>query len=83
MAGQRKNALEILESDKALLLVVFPMCSPFCNINDFNYIKMSEDEISDKLQDAMIHMRFALTMRLQQLLAGRLFMFDHPAGASS
>ena len=31
----------------------------------------------------MLHMRFALTMCLQEFLAGRLFMFEHPAGASS
>ena len=31
----------------------------------------------------MLHMKFALTLCLQQYLAGRLFMFEHPAGASS
>ena len=30
-----------------------------------------------------MHMIFALMMCLQQFLAGRLFMFEHPAGASS
>ena len=58
------------------------MCGPFSSMNDFNYAKMSEDEIRDKLQNAMMHMRFALTMCLQQLLAGRLLMFEHPASAS-
>ena len=59
------------------------MCGPFASMNDFNYAKMSEDEIRDKLQHAMMHMRFALTMCLQQFLVGRLFIFEHPAGASS
>ena len=58
------------------------MCGPFSSINDFNYAKRSEYEIRDKLQNAMLHMRFALTMCLQQFPAGRLFMFEHPAGAS-
>ena len=80
--SQRKKAFEFLERDKQLLLVACPMCRLFSNMNDFNYAKMSEDEIRDKLQNAMMHMRFALTMCLQQFLAGRLFMFEHPAGAS-
>lgn len=44
---------------------------------------MSEDEIRDKLQGAMLHMRFSLMMCLQQLLAGILCMFEYTAGASS
>ena len=72
-----------MERYKPLLVVACPMCGPFGSINDFNYIKMSDDEIRDKLQNFMLHMRFALAMCLQQPLAGRLFMFEHPAGASS
>ena len=64
MASQRKKALELLERDKPLLLVACPMCGLFGSINDHNYAKMSEDEIRDKLQNAMLHMRFALTMCL-------------------
>ena len=82
IASQRKKVMELLERDKPLLLVVCPMCGPFSSINDFNYTKMNDEEVRDKLQDAMMHMRFALTMCLQQFLAGRLFMFEHPAGAS-
>ena len=59
------------------------MCAPFSSINDFNYAKMGAEEIRPKLQDAMMHMRVALALCLRQLVAGRLLMFEHPAGASS
>ena len=59
------------------------MCGPFSSINDLNYSKMSEEEIRKKLQDAMMHMRFALSLCLIQVAEGRMFMFEHPAGASS
>ena len=72
-----------MERLKPLFLVACPMSGPFGGINKFNYAKMSEDEIRDKLQNGMLHMSFALTMYLQQFLVGRLFMFEHPAGASS
>ena len=64
ISSQRKNALELLERDKQLLLVACPMCGPFSSMNDLNYTKMSEGEIRDKLQNGMMHMRFALTMCL-------------------
>ena len=80
---QRKKALELLKKDKPLFLVACPMCGPFSSINDLNYGKMSEEEIRKKLQDAMMHMRFALSLCLVQVAEGRMFMFEHPAGASS
>ena len=80
---QRKKALELLKKDKLLFLVACPMCGPFSSINDLNYGKMSEEEIRKKLQDAMMHMRFALSLCLIQVADGRMFMFEHPAGASS
>ena len=83
IASKRKKALELLERDKLLLLVACPMFGPFGGLNDLNYTKMSEGEIRDKLRNAMMHMRFALTMCLQQLPAGRLSMFENPASASS
>ena len=59
------------------------MCGPFSSMNDLNYVHMSEQEIKEKLRDAMLHMRFALSICIQQYNAGRLFLFEHPAGASS
>ena len=31
----------------------------------------------------MIHVKFALDLCLKKYMAGRLFLFEHPAGASS
>ena len=59
------------------------MCGSFSSLTDLNYVHMSEQEIKEKLRDAMLHMRFALSLCIQQCNAGRLFLFEHPAGASS
>ena len=80
---QRKKAMDFLNKDKPLFLVTCPMCGPFSSINDLNYGKTSEEEIRKKLQDAMMHMRFALSLCLMQFAEGRMLMFEHPAGASS
>ena len=52
-------------------------------MNELNYAHMSEQENIEKLHKAMLHMRFALSVCLQQCNAGRLFLFEHHAGASS
>ena len=80
---QRTKAMGLLKKDKPLFLVACPMCGPFSNINDLNYGKMNDEDIRAKLQDAMMHIRFALSLCLMQLAEGRMFMFEHPAGASS
>ena len=82
-ADQRKKAMKKLKDDTPLMLVACPMCGPFSTISELNYANMTEKEIREKLHGAMLHMRFALSLCLQQYLAGRLFMFEHPAGASS
>ena len=80
---QRRKAMDLLNRDKPLFLVACPMCGPFSSIKDVNYCKMSDERIKARLQDAMMHMRFALNLCLMQLAEGRMFMFEHPAGASS
>ena len=34
------------------------------------------------MKAAMVHVKFALDLCLRQYMAGRLFLFEHPAGAS-
>ena len=65
------------------MLVACPMCGPFSTINELIYTSMSESEIKENLHGAMLHMKFALTLCLQQYMAGRLYLFEHPAGAGS
>ena len=38
--------MDLLNRDKPLFLVACPMCGPFSSINDLNYIKMGDEEIT-------------------------------------
>ena len=82
-AEQRKRALKRLRKDRPLMPIACPMCGPFSSMNELNYARMSEQQVKEKLHDAMMHMRFALSLCVQQYNEGRLFLFEHPAGASS
>ena len=83
LEAKRKRAVELLERDKPLLLVACPMCGPFSGMQSINYAKMSREDVKAKLRDAMAHVKFALDMCLRQYRAGRFFVFEHPASASS
>ena len=83
LEGKRKRAVELLERDKLLTLVACPMCGPFGGLQSINYAKMSREDVKAKLRDAMAHVKFALDMCLRQYRAGRFFVFEHPASASS
>ena len=65
------------------MLIACPMCRPFGTMNNFNYAKMTPEEVEEKLRAAMVHVNFALDLCLRQYMAGRLFLFEHPAGANS
>ena len=81
--AKQKRAIEMLDRDKPAMLIACPMCGPFSSMNNINYAKMDAKEVEEKLRAAMVHIKFALELCLKQYMAGRLFLFEHPAGASS
>ncbi len=80
---KRRRARELLEADKPLMLIACPMCGHFSTLMNWNYASMSQEKAEEMLKAAMQHLKFALELCLVQYRAGRLFLFEHPAGASS
>ena len=81
---KQAKAMKKLEDDEPMMLVLSPMCGPFSTLQSvFNYPKMQKGEVEDKVRDAMEHVKFCLKLCLEQYRNGRLFLFEHPAGAAS
>ena len=80
---KRQKATKMLDASKPFMLIVSPMCGPFSAIQNLNYIQMQKDDVKTKLTAAMTHIKFCIDLCLKQHLDGRLFLFEHPAGASS
>ena len=80
---ERKRATALLERDKPLLLVACPMCKDFRGLQNVNFAKVTREEVKEKLNSAMTHVKFALDMCLRQYRAGRFLIFEHPTSASS
>ena len=83
VAEKRERARQRLRADKPLMLVACPMCGPFSSLMNWNFSKLPEEEVKDILDKAMEHIKFSLEMCLEQYEQGRLFLFEHPAGARS
>ena len=79
-----KKAIKMLDRDQPMMLIVCPMCGPFSKLQEvFNYPKMAKADVEEKLKAALQHLRFAIELCIRQRDAGRLFLFEHPASASS
>ncbi len=77
------KAKAALRRDRPLMLVACPMCGPFSSLMNWNYAKMTSAEVENMLDKALEHLKFALELCVEQHRAGRLFLFEHPVGASS
>ena len=83
LASQRAKAVKLLEAERPLMLIACPMCGPFSSLNYWNYQKSDEQTVKQKLESALMHLKFSLELCIRQYKAGRCFVFEHPAAASS
>ena len=78
-AKAKKKVIE----EKPYVLILCPMCGPFSSLQNFNYVNKPESEVKAILKEAMEHIKFAIELCVIQQNSGRLFVFEHPAGAST
>ena len=81
--AKREKAKAKLDADKPFVLMLCPMCGPFSSLQNLNYVNKDPQEVRSILERAMEHIKFTVELCLRQQNAGRLFIFEHPAGASS
>ena len=76
--------MQKLRADKPFASITSPMCRPSSALQSlFNYPKMAHAEVKRKLSEAMLHVQFCMQLCHEQHANGRLFVFEHPAGAAS
>ena len=79
----RNAAVRKLIQDKPVLLIGSPMCGSFSAMNNFNYIKMTEEERNQKINYGRELLEFCIKMYELQWREGRYFLHEHPETASS
>ena len=82
--AKQKKVMRKVKEDEPFMLISSPMCGPFSVLNaSFNYPKMTTEEVTEKLKAAAEPIRFTLELCLEQHKQGRMFLFEHPADAST
>ena len=76
-------ALDLLDKHQPHLLVVSPPCTWFSTLMNLNIGKMQQEHVWQNLEQAIGHVAFAVLLCMRQAAAGRKYVFEHPAGASS
>jgi hypothetical protein len=83
-ACDRAAALRQIRSERPALVIGSPPCTMFSRLNiNLNAKKMGAVEWARRRAEAMVHLRFAVQVYLEQLSCGRHFLHEHPRTATS
>ena len=82
-ASKRAKATWIIRTQKPWLLIGSPMCGAFSVLQQINRSRMAQWRWQAMMEHGMKHVAFACELYAEQVKAGRLFLHQHPAYASS
>ncbi len=82
--SDRKRAWDRIRAEEPYLVVGSPPCTMFSRLNvNLNADKVGEVEWEKRLRSAEVLLTFAAAVYKMQVLGGRHFLHEHPAGATS
>ena len=82
-AADRERARRQIRREKPFLVVGSPPCTEFSSVQNLNRRFFTEEEARRRWAEATTLLGFALEVYQMQLDAGRHFLHEHPASASS
>ena len=80
---QRRRASERVEREQPMLLTGSPVCTVFRAWQRISNKKSDPEIVRREYVKAMIYIRFTMELYFIQDVAGRYFLHEHPAQASS
>ena len=69
--------------EKPFILIGSPVCTPWSQVMNINYSRMTWEEKERILNAARVHLEFVCKLYRLQHQAGRYFAHEHPQGAAS
>ena len=80
----RVLSLGLLTLLQIRVLIISPPCTAFSALQRmWNFKRMTPEVVAAKLAEGMLYVRHAMDCARKQYTGGRLFVFEHPASASS
>ena len=84
VAADRREALARIRAQQPYLVIGSPPCTAFSRLNDgWNYKRMDPEVVRRRKVEGRVLLEFAAQVYREQLAAGRHFLREHPASASS
>jgi hypothetical protein len=77
------KALEMVRTEKPAMLIGSPMCTAWCTWQFLNAVKRPRGVVAQELERARRHLKFVISLYREQMDGGRMFLHEHPAGATS
>ena len=81
--AKRSKALNMVFTQRSLLLIGSPMCSSFSRLQNLNWGRMSPEEVEKVKSYGRKHLRFACKLYALQKELCLYFLHEHPESASS
>ena len=80
----RDKALELVERQKPLFLMLSPECTPYSNIQNLNMrTPAGKAKVEEARRKGDVHLVFCTTLARKQMEGGRYFVYEHPKSAVS
>ena len=79
----RRRAEDLLDKTKPQMLILSPMRTYFSSMMNLAKLGMDPAEFEKRYSRAVDHLKFTFRLIEKQVAAGRYFLFEHPAHATS
>ena len=80
---QRRRAIDKINAEKPFVVIGSPMCTAFSLLQALNWGRMRPEDKERIMARAVMHLEFCLKIYEIQRAAGRYFLHEHPATATS
>ena len=81
--SKREKCKRMVQEQKPYLLIGSPPCTPFSQLQALNFPKMEPAKVQEMMRAGIEHLEFCVELYWMQMEGGRLFLHEHPDGASS
>ena len=82
--SDRRAARELVSTQNPDWVIGSPPCTPFSQWNiGMNYRKMPKSKVDAAIAEGRTHLSFMASIYRRQIINGKFFLHEHPAGAAS
>ena len=78
-----RRQIRVLNETRPAVLILSPPCTMFSAMQNINIYKMKRSSTDARIQVAVAHFAFAVLLCIKHAQRARIFVLEHPVGASS